>query len=151
MAGEFDFITTSDRPALLGISSTEVLETIQSAVGQLGVKVHTTQNHGEFLHRYNQIGYNLAVVEESFSGSTLETNESLLSLQQLTMANRRLTVVVLIGQTFATFNPIQAYQYGVHAVLHPNEMFLAQQLIEKAVADNDLFMHTFRDALRRLA
>ena len=82
---------------------------------------------------------------------TLETNESLLSLQQTLMTNRRQTVVVLIGSSFATFNPIQAYQHGAHAVLHPNEMFLAQQLIEKAVADNDLFMHTFRDALRRLA
>ncbi|MBI1842810.1 MAG: hypothetical protein HYR88_18380 [Verrucomicrobia bacterium] len=151
MSVDFDFITTSDRPALLGISSTETLEAIQSGLAQLGYKVHTTQNHGEFLHRFNQLAYHLAVVEEDFSGGRLETNESLLSMQQMLMPNRRQTVLVVIGASFATFNPIQAYQYGAHAVLNPNEMFLAQQLIEKAVADNDLFMHTFRDALRRLA
>ena len=151
MPNEFDFITTNDRPALLGISATPVLEAIQGALSQLGYKIHTTQNHGEFLHRFNQVPYQVTVLEENFCNCTIETNESLLALQQVAMINRRHTVLLLIGPSFATFNPIQAFQHGAHAVLNPNEIFLAQQLLEKAVADNDIFMHTFRDGLRRLA
>jgi hypothetical protein len=30
-------------------------------------------------------------------------------------------------------------------------MFLLIQLVQKAVADNDMFMHSFREAQRRLA
>ena len=47
------------------------------------------------------------------------------------------------------FNPLQAFQYGVHAVVNPSEMFLLIQLIQKAVADNDLFLNIFRDAQKR--
>lgn len=151
MGTEFDFITTNDRPALLGISTIPILEALQGALTQLGYKVHTTQNHGEFLHRFNQVPYQVTVLEDIFGGGTLETNESLSSLQPMLMPMRRHTVLVLVGSAFATFNPIQAFQYGAHAVLNPNEIFLGQQLLEKAVADNDLFMHAFRDALRRLA
>ena len=151
MPNEFDFITTNDRPALLGITTTTLLEAIQASLSQLGYKIHTTQNHGEFLHRFNQVPYQVTVVEETFGNCALETNESLHAIQSMAMATRRHTVVVLIGNSFATFNPIQAFQFGVHAVLNPNEIFLAQQLLEKAVADNDIFMHTFRDGLRRLA
>ena len=151
MANEFDFITTNDRPALLGVSTTSIQEAVQGALTHLGYKVHTSQNHGEFLHRFSQIPYQICILEETFSEGTLQTNESLQSIQQMSMVHRRHTIVVLIGQTFATFNPIQAFQYGVHVVLNPNEIFLAQQLVEKVVADNDLFMHTFRDGLRRLS
>lgn len=151
MANEFDFITTSDRPALLGVSTNTVQDPMQGALTQLGYKVHTTQNHGEFLHRYNQIPYQVVVIEDCFAGCTLETNESLQAMQQLMMPLRRHSVVVLVGAAFATFNPLQAFQYGVHVVLNPNEMFLGQQLLEKAIADNDLFLHTFRDGVRRLA
>ncbi|MBM3848333.1 MAG: hypothetical protein FJ405_18855 [Verrucomicrobia bacterium] len=151
MSGEFDFITTTDRPALLGISTVAIHESVQSALTQMGYKVHTTQNHGEFLHRFNQVPYQLVVLEETFSESTLEMNESLIAVQGMLMSQRRHAVMVLVGNSFSTFNPIQAFQYGMHAVLNPNEMFLTQQLLEKAVADHDVFIHTFRDAIRRLA
>jgi hypothetical protein len=59
--------------------------------------------------------------------------------------------VVLFGFNMATFNPMQAYQQCVHAVVNPSEMFLLIQLIQKAVADNDMFLHTYREAQRRLA
>ena len=46
---------------------------------------------------------------------------------------------------------MQAYQQGVHAVVNPSEMFLLLQLIQKAVADSDMFLHTFREVQRRVA
>ena len=151
MSLEFDFITTNDRPALLGISTVAVQEAVQNALNAMGFKVHTSANHGEFLHRYNQLQYQVAVLEETFSGSTLADNESLSTLQHFLMPLRRHCIVVLVGPSFATFNPLQAFQFGVHAVVNPNEIFLIQQVLEKAVSDNDLFLHTFRDSIRRLA
>jgi hypothetical protein len=46
---------------------------------------------------------------------------------------------------------MQAYQQGAHAVVNPSEMFLLLQLIQKAVADNDMFLHTFREVQRQVA
>jgi hypothetical protein len=146
---QFDFITADDKPALLGLTTPELLETSTKALDQLGYKVHTAINHGEFLHKFAQLPYQLVILEESFSPKTSELNESLLALRRMPMNLRRHTVVILFGFSLSTFNPLQAFQQGVHAVVNPSEMFLLIQLIQKAVADNDLFLHCLREELER--
>ncbi len=148
---DFDFITATDRPALLGLSTPELQETARTALDQLGYKVHTAVNHGEFLHKFAQVPYQVVVIEELFSSNTPEENESLLALQRMSMSSRRHCVIILFGFNMATFNPMQAYQQCVHAVVNPSEMFLLIQLVQKAVADNDTFLNTFREVQRRLA
>ena len=145
MTQEFDFITANDKPALVGLTTPELLETSTKALDQLGYKVHTAINHGEFLHKFAQLPYQLVILEDGFSPNTSDVNESLIGLQRMPMNLRRHAVVILFGFNLSTFNPLQAFQQGVHAVVNPSEMFLLIQLIQKAVADNDLFLHTFRD------
>jgi len=151
MSVEFDFLTPTDKPALLGLSTPELQDTAKTALDQLGYKVHVAVNHGEFLHKFAQVAYHVVVLEDMFSSSTPEENESLLTLQRMPMSMRRHTVAILFGFSLATFNPLQAFQQGVHAVVNPSEMFLLIQLIQKAVADNDMFLHTLREAQKRLA
>ena len=151
MAVEFEFITSNDKPALIGLSTPELQETARTALEQLGYKVHTAVNHGEFIHKFTQAPYQVVIMEELFSCSSPEENESLRVFQQMPMSQRRHAVAILFGFNMATFNPMQAYQQGVHAVVNPSEMFLLIQLIQKAVADNDLFLHTFREVQRRMA
>lgn len=148
---DFDFLTAADKPALIALSTPELQETAKTALAQLGYKVHTAVNHGEFIHKFGQVAYQVVIIEEQFSSSTPEENESLLALQRMPMSTRRHSTVILFGFNMATFNPMQAYQQGVHAVVNPSEMFLLLQLIQKAVADNDMFLHTFREVQRRVA
>jgi hypothetical protein len=148
---DFDFITATDKPALIALSTPELQETAKNALDQLGYKVHTAVNHGEFLHKFAQVSYQVVVIEELFSATTPEENESLVALQRMPMSLRRHSTVILFGFNMATFNPMQAYQQCVHAVVNPSEMFLLIQLVQKAVADNDLFLHTYRDVQRRAA
>ena len=151
MSADFEFITASDKPALLGLSTPELQETAKNALEQLGYKVHNAVNHGEFLHKFGQVPYQIVVIEELFSATNPSENESLIALQRMSMNMRRQSVIVLFGFNMATFNPMQAYQQCVQAVVNPSEMFLLIQLIQKAIADNDLFLHTFRDVTRRVA
>src|SRR5437588_8151750 len=151
MSVEFDFLTPDDKPALLGLSTPELQDTAKTALDQLGYKVHIAANHGEFLHKFGQVAYNVVILEEMFASATPEENESLLMVQRMPMNLRRHAVVVLFGFSLATFNPLQAFQQGVHAVVNPSEMFLLIQLIQKAAADDDLFLHTLREAQNRLA
>ena len=148
---DFEFITANDKPSLLGLSTPELQETAKNALEQLGYKVHTAVNHGEFLHKFAQVPYQVVILEELFSASNPAENQSLISLQRMPMNLRRHTTVILFGFSMATFNPMQAYQQCVHAVVNPSEMFLLIQLIQKAVADNDMFLHAFRDVQRRAA
>ena len=145
MPSEFEFVTATDKPALLALSTPELLDTAKTALDQLGYKVQMAENHGEFLHKFNQVNYQLVVLEECFNCESPEENESLQALQRMPMSQRRHAVVILFGFSMATFNPLQAFQQGVHAVVNPSEMFLLIQLIQKAVADNDVFLRTFRE------
>jgi CheY-like chemotaxis protein len=149
MSVEFDFLTPTDKPALVALTSVELQETAKTALDQLGYKVHMAANHGEFLHKFTQVQYHVVIIEELFASNSPEENESLAALQRMPMNLRRMTTAVLFGFSLATFNPLQAFQYGVHAVVNPSEMFLLIQLIQKAVADNDLFLNIFRDAQKR--
>lgn len=150
MADRFEFISATDKPALLAFSTPEWLEAARTALVELGYKVHTAATHGDFLVRFSQIQYQVVVVEELFAANNLSENLTLKSLQSMPMNQRRHAAVILFGDSFQTFTPLQAFQQSVHAVINSSELFLLKQLIEKAIADNDLFLHSFRECQTRL-
>jgi hypothetical protein len=150
MPDKFDFISASDKPALIAFSTPEWLEAAKSALTELGFKVHTAATHGDFLIRFSQISYQVVIVEELFAANDMSENLTLKALQEMPMGQRRHATVLLFGNSFQTFTPMQAFQQSVHAVLNSSELFLLPQLIEKAVADNTLFLHSFREAQARL-
>jgi hypothetical protein len=149
MPEKFDFISATDKPALLAFSTPEWLETSRSALNDLGYKVHTAATHGDFSVRFSQIHYQVVIVEELFAANDIRENYTLKALQAMPMGQRRHATVILIGNSFQTFTPMQAFQHSVHAVINTSELFLLPQLIEKAIADNTLFLHQFREAHAR--
>jgi DNA-binding NtrC family response regulator len=146
MSTKFDFISTTDKPALLAFSTPEMLEAARSSLTELGYKVHTAATHSDFLIRFSQIHYQVVVIEELFAANNPSENLTLQALQAMPMSQRRHATVILIGDSFQTFTPMQAFQQSVHAVINRSELFLLKQLIEKAVAENNLFLHSYRDA-----
>ncbi len=146
MPNKFDFISATDKPALLAFSTPEWLETAKTALNELGYKVHTAATHGDFLIRFSQIRYQVVIVEELFAANNIGENLTLKALQNMPMAQRRHSTVILFGDSFQTFTPMQAFQQSVHAVINSSELFLFKQLIEKAIADNTLFLTSFREA-----
>ncbi|PWU21615.1 MAG: hypothetical protein C5B50_01265 [Verrucomicrobia bacterium] len=146
MSTQFDFVSATDKPALLAFSTPEWLEAARSALNELGYKVHTAATHGDFLIRFSQIRYQVVIVEELFAANEVSENLTLRALQTMPMAQRRHSTVILFGNSFQTFTPMQAFQHSVHAVISPSELFLLKQLIEKAIADNFLFLHAYREA-----
>lgn len=153
MAGAFEtqFITASDKPALIAFSTPEWLDTANAALKELGYKVHTAATHSDFLVRFNQIRYQVVVVEELFGAETLEENSTLRALQAMPMNQRRHATIILLGNTFQTFAPMEAFQHSVHAVINSSEMFMLKQLIEKAAAENSLFLQRYLEVQSRVS
>jgi hypothetical protein len=149
MSTKFEFIGATDKPALLAFSTPEWMETARTALAELGYKVHTAATHGDFLVRFGQVRYQLVIVEERFAANDLSENLTLQALQTMPMGQRRHATIVLLGESFQTFTPMQAFQQSVHAVINSSEMFLLKQLIEKAVADNNMFLTSYREAEAR--
>ncbi len=150
MADKFEFLSAADKPALLAFSTPDWLEAARSALAELGYKVHTAATHGDFLSRFSQIRYQVVIVEELFAANVLSENLTLQSLQMMPMTQRRHSTVILFGDSFQTFSPLHAFQQSVHAVISSSELFLLNQLIEKAVGDNSIFLHSFRETQARV-
>ena len=146
----FDFVSTADKPALIAFSTPEWLETAKGALVELGYKVHTAATHTDFLVRFGQVRYQVVIIEELFGANSIEENLTLKSLQQMQVSQRRHATIILLGDSFQTFVPMEAFKQSVHAVVNSSEMFLLRQLVEKAVADNDVFQHSYRDVQHRV-
>lgn len=150
MSQQFDFVSATDKPALLAFSTPEWLEEVKNALQQLGYKVHTAATHSDFLVRFSQVSYKVVVIEERFAANTLEENLTLQAIQRMPLGQRRHCTFILIGESFQTFTPMQAFQHSVHAVINSSELFLVHQLIEKSVTDNSMFLHSYNDVQSRL-
>ncbi|MFM2294397.1 MAG: hypothetical protein RLZZ350_810 [Verrucomicrobiota bacterium] len=150
MAETFEFIGASDKPALIAFSTPEWLDASREALEQLGYKVHTAATQGDFSIRFSRVQYHVVIVEELFAANTLAENNTLLELQQMPMDRRRHAVTMLVGDSFQTFNPLQAFQQSVHAVVGRSEIFLIKQLIEKTVTDNNAFLRDLRETQARV-
>jgi hypothetical protein len=151
MSSQFEFLTASDKPALIAFSNPEWLETARASLLELGFKVHTAATHADFLNRFSQVRYEVAIIEECFAANNIDENHTLHGLQRMPMSQRRHCTTILLGDAFQTFTPMQAFQHSVHAVINSSEIFLLKQLVEKTVADNDLFLHAYREAHKRAA
>ena len=149
MADKFEFISATDKPALLAFSTPTWMDMAKQALIDLGYKVHTAATHSDFLIRFSQIRYQVVVIEELFAANDISENLTLQALQHMPMGQRRHATTILFGNSFQTFTPMQAFQQSVHAVINSSELFLLKQLIEKAVADNTLFLHSYREAQTR--
>ena len=150
MGDPFEFIGADDRPALLAFSTPEWLEAVRTAARDLGYLVHTAATHSDFLIRFSQVRYHLVVLEECFAANTIEENLTLQSLQTMPMIQRRHATVILLGNSFQTFTPMQAFQQSVHAVINCSELFLIKALIEKAVGDKTRFLHSYHESQNRV-
>ena len=150
MNGSFDFVSAADKPALIAFSTPEWLEIAKGALVELGYKVHTAATHSDFLVRFGQVRYQVVILEERFGANSIEENLTLKALQQMPVGQRRHSTILLLGDSFQTFVPMEAFKQSVHAVVNSSEMFLLRQLVEKAVADNDTFLHSYRDVQTRV-
>ena len=147
---DFDFIGKDDHPALLALSTVDVLTMAKADLAEMGYKIHAVHTHEQFEGRFYMANYQVVMLEETFSGSSTFDNPSLHLIQNMSMQFRRHAVFFLIGEGYETANTMQAFAQSVHCVVNYADMSMLGQIIQKTVAENDIFLSTYRDAQNRL-
>jgi hypothetical protein len=150
MNTNFDFVGTGDKPALIAFATFKWLETATTVLQELGYKVHIAETHSDFIMRFSQIHYQVVLLEDLFCADSPEENLSLKTLQQMSMKQRRHATVLLIGNHYQTFSPMEAFRNSAHAVMNGAEITLLKELVEKTVNDNNDFLQNYRDAQKRI-
>ena len=151
MSLDIEILAPTDRPVLLGISAADILDYAQGVLDQLGYKVHTATTKDEFLDRFSRVQYEIIVLEDTFGGLPPDQNESLQTLQQMPMAQRRHATVMLISDTLPSLDSLVAFQHSVHATINRNDLDKLMLIIQQVVNDNTLFLNTYRDVQRNIA
>ncbi len=151
MADQFDFISDTDKPALLAISTPDWFSIAHLALLEVGYKVHQIITHSDFPGRFSQASYQLVIVEEEFGGNPVHENLTLQLLQRMPMNQRRHSIILLLGKSYQTLNTAEAFQNSVHAVINYSEINWLAQITQKIVAENDLFLNNFREIQLRVA
>ncbi|MDE3066364.1 MAG: hypothetical protein KGJ60_02320 [Verrucomicrobiota bacterium] len=151
MASEFEtqFITAADKPALIACSTPAWLEAAREALRTLGYKINGVSAHTDFHSRFSRVRYQVVVIEDIFGADRIEDNDSLRSLQNMPMGHRRHATIFLVGAAFPTLDSMEAFRHSVHAVIGASEMPMLKQLIEKVVAESELFLYNYREAHSR--
>lgn len=148
---EFDFISPTDKPALLGISTPEYSIACKTALHELEYKIHAANDQEDFVNRFGQIQYQVAIIEERFNCATIVENLALHRVQYMPMSQRRHALVVLIGDSFQSLNTMQAFQQSVHAVVNPFDLRSIKQILQQLISENTLFLSIYRDTQTRIA
>ena len=148
---EFEFLRPTDKPAIVGVSTMEHLSVCRSVLHELDYKVHHSPDHEDFVSRFGQIQYQIAIIEERFACNAIEENLALSRLQFMSMGLRRHAVTLLIGESFQSLNTMQAFNQSVHAVLNPMDLGSLKQVLQQMVSENDLFLSVYRDTQARIA
>jgi hypothetical protein len=87
------------------------------------------------------------VIHENFAGGSLHSNAMLSYLATLPMAQRRHSFVCLIGESFRTFDAMQAFTQSVHVVVHPRDMPNFPAILRKSIAEFELLYKVYKDAV----
>jgi hypothetical protein len=151
MSVELEILSPTDKPALLGLTSGDLLTAAHTALTELGYVVHIAESHENLLARYGQFQYQIVILEESFGGVLPENNTALATLQNMVMGQRRHSVIILFGDLFESLNPLQAYQQSVHAVVNRTDMDKLALIVQQVVNDNAIFLNVFYDVQTRIA
>jgi hypothetical protein len=147
---DFDIIGPHDHPAILAISTPDLAAFIKKTLTDMDYKVHIVDRPLLFDLRYSQVNYEIVFIEETFAGSDPLDNSALNMIQHLPMSQRRHATVFLIGAGYETLNTMQAFALSVHCVINLVDLPMLTELIQKTVAENDLFLGAFREAQRRV-
>jgi hypothetical protein len=151
MTLELEILAPGDRPALLGISTPDVLNYAQGVLEQMGYKVHSAGTHDEFLERFGRVQYEIAFMEDRFGGVPPEHNKALTTLQSMPMAARRHCTALLLSHELETLNSLQAFQRSVHAVINHIDLDKLMLVLQQVVNDNLTFLNVYRDVQARIA
>jgi hypothetical protein len=151
MNDKFDFISATDKPALIACANSAWIEAAQKTLQELGYKPNVATTHEDFLSRFSQVRYQIVLIEDLFGAGKIDENQSLKALQKMIMGQRRHATIILVGNSFRTLDPMQAFQQSVHAVINNSEIPMLKQLLEKVTAENALFLHNFIEVQTHVA
>jgi hypothetical protein len=138
-----DFFEVGDKTSLV-CTDAKVGEIVCTTLHDLDFKFHTADNAEIATERIRYTLYDIIIVQDDFAGGTLKANPVLSHLSSLAMAQRRFSMVVLIGSTFKTLDAMQAFAYSVQLVVNTMDLANLGAILKKSWAEFDVLYRVYK-------
>ena len=146
---KMDFFELGDKTSLI-CADPNTTEVVKTTLRELGFKFHTAETPELAVERMRYTNYDCIVVHENFAGSSLRSNAVLNYLSPLPMAQRRFSLVCLIGPTFKTLDAMEAFAHSVHLTLNPIDLPNLGPILKKGMAEFELLYRAYKDIFATL-
>ena len=150
-ANQEDKIGRDDRSALLCCHEPAYIEYLTTQLRGIGYKVHHARTHQQAAQRLGGRAYHLTVLLENLEGCLLESNSLLRHLAAMPTDERRATFVVLLCQSFATGDELNAYAQSVDLLINYTDVGQFDALVVPAVEEHNESNRFFEAVLRKAA
>ena len=146
---KMDFFEVGDKTSLI-CTDLNIGEVVRATLRELGFKFHTAETAELAIERtrYNQ--YDIIIIQENFAGSTLKSNVALNYLAMLPMAQRRYSMIVVIGPAFKTLDALQAFAQSVQLVVNPADLPNLTAILKKSWAEFQNLYKIYKDVFAHL-
>lgn len=93
--------------------------------------------------------FDVIFVDEDFDTGVWETNNVLRYLENLNMAIRRQSYVVLVSATLATLDYLEAYNKSANLVINKRDIGGVEKILRQAMAEHDDFYRVFKEKIHK--
>ena len=112
-----DFFEPGDRTALVCLDVPEIQRIIVDQLTALGYKIHTGLYVDDALLKLRAHAYDVLVVSEHFNATDIQNNPVVGETRHMSADQRRRQFVVVLGSSFVTNDPMQAFEHSVDLVV----------------------------------
>ncbi|MEE9913931.1 MAG: response regulator [Deltaproteobacteria bacterium] len=93
--------------------------------------------------------FNVIFIDEDFDTGVWETNNVLRYLENLNMAIRRKSFVVLVSATLTTLDYLEGFNKSVNLVINKRDVGSVEKIMRQAMADHEDFYHVFKEKIQK--
>ncbi len=141
---KMDFFEVGDKTSLI-CADANIGEAVQDSLRDLGFKFHTAESQDAAIERMRYNAYDIIAIQEDFTGASLRSNAVLKFLVPLPMAQRRYSMVVLIGSTFKTLDAMQAFGQSVLLVVNTMDLPNSTAILRKSWTEFAALYKVYKD------
>ncbi len=146
----FDFLEEEGLTAMVCENDPAAIKKIREVLDIMEYSVTVPGSVRDALRKMKYHVYDLILVNETFDGSSPNSNGIMIYLERLNMSVRRNIFVGLISKKFNTRDNMAAFLKSVNLTINEKDIPHIDRLLKNAINDNELFFTVFKESMRKL-
>ncbi len=146
----FDFLEEEGLTAMVCENDPAAIKKIREVLDIMEYSVTVPASVRDALRKMKYHVYDLILVNETFDGSSPNSNGILIYLERLNMSVRRNIFVGLISKRYNTRDNMAAFLKSVNLTINEKDVPHIDRLLKNAINDNELFFTVFKESMRKL-